>query len=353
MIKEMMIDWFGRIPYGSYFLNEYVISFFILLGAIVGALILLFIFEKYLEKVAKKTKTEVDDLIFGKTKKPLFYLIVVYGLKLSLGYLEIDGTVTKIVGSLMALVFVFILIRTVNVVIDVWGEAFAKRTKSRIDDVILPLFHKGVKVVFVIVAFIWVLDIWQIDVTPYLAGAGILGLVLGFALQDSLKNIFGGVTLALDKTFQIGDKVKLESGELGVIKDIGLRSTKVRTYDNELIYVPNGQLANSRVLNYTRPTAKIRVNVNFGVVYGTKIKKVRKVVLEAMKKMKEILDDPAPEVHFLEMANFSLNFVARFWIEKWEESYLKKLEATEKIYDSLNKAKIEIAFPTQTVYVKK
>lgn len=352
-MKEVIFGWLGKVPYGEYLQNDYFISALILIAAIVGARILLFIFEKYLERFAEKTKTNVDNLIFERTKKPLFYLILAYGLKLALTNLDFDGTVSKIVNSLMALVFIFILARAVNVIIEVWGKAFAKRTKSRLDDVLLPLFHKTVNIVFVIIAFMWVLDIWQIDVTPYLAGVGVSGLVLGFALQDSLKNIFGGVTLLLDKTYQIGDKVKLESGEVGTILDIGLRSTKMRTYDNELIYIPNGYLANSRVQNYTRPTAKIRVNVNFGVEYGSKVEKVQKAILRTVKKMDEIMDDPEPTVQFLEFGESSLNFVARFWVERWENAYAKKLEATEKIYDALNKAKIGIPFPTRTVYVRK
>jgi small-conductance mechanosensitive channel len=172
-------------------------------------------------------------------------------------------------------------------------------------------------------------------------------------LQDSLKNVFGGITLILDKTFRVGDKIKLESGEVGEIEDIGLRSTKLRTYDNELIYVPNGQLANARVQNYTRPTEMVRVSVVFGVEYGSDVKKVQKTVLGVIKKIKDILDKPEPTVQFLEMGDFSLNFAARFWVPRWDKSFGKKLEATEKIYDALNKAKIGIAFPTQTIYLKK
>ncbi|MFH1682821.1 MAG: mechanosensitive ion channel family protein, partial [Candidatus Woesearchaeota archaeon] len=156
-----------------------------------------------------------------------------------------------------------------------------------------------------------------------------------------------------DENFEVGDKVKLESGDLGEILDIGLRSTKIRTYDNEVIYVPNGYLANSRILNYTRPTAKIRVGVEFGVVYGSDVKKVQKVVMDVIKGMEEVLDDPAPAVQFLQMADFALNFKAYFWVPDWKNSYSKKLEATEKIYNALNKAKISIPFPTSTVYLKK
>ena len=353
MIKEIIINWLNKIPYGSYLLNKYILSALILIGAAIGAAVLLFIFNKYLERVAKKTKTEIDDLIFAKTKKPIFWLILVYGLKLSLLNLEIDGFISKSVNTLMAIVFIFILVRVVDVIIEVWGKSLAKKTKSTIDDVLLPLFHKASKVIFVVVAILWVLKIWAVDITPYLAGAGIGGLVLGFALQDSLKNVFGGVTLILDKNFEIGDKVKLDSGELGEVLDIGLRSTKIRTYDNEVIYVPNGYLANSRILNYTRPTAKIRVGVPFGVEYGNKIEKVRKVVLEVIKGMKGVLKEPKPAVLFLEMADSSLNFKAFFWVDDWKEAFAKKLEATEKIYEALNKAKIGIPFPTRTIYMKK
>ena len=352
-MKEVILNWFGTLPFGYYLQNKYIIFVLILLLAGVAAKVLLIIFEKVLERLAKKTKTEVDDLIFERTKRPLFYLILVYGLKLALQSLGINGIVTKIVFSLMAVVFVFIIARAVNVVITVWGKTVAKKTKSQFDDILLPLFHKAANVFFVVIAILWVLDVWQINIAPYLAGAGILGLVLGFALQDSLRNVFGGVTLLLDKTFEINDKVKLESGEVGTIHDIGLRSTKLVTYDNEVIYIPNGYLANSRVQNYTRPSPKIRTNVEFGVEYGSNAAQVQKIVLEILKKDKEILKDPAPAVHFLEMGDFALKFKAYFWLEKWGMAYNKKLEMTEAIYNGLNKAKIGIPFPTQTIELKK
>jgi len=353
MIKEYMIGLLERIPYGHYVLNPYIFSLLVVVLTAVGAWLILFIFEKVFLRWTAKTKTDLDDLIVEKVKKPLFFLILVYGLRFAVLNLYYTEGMTKFLNSLMAVVFVFILVRAVDVTIEVWAKAMAHRTKSKLDDVLLPLFHKASKVIFIIVGLMWLLDIWGISITPYLAGAGIIGLVMGFALQDSLKNVFGGVTLLLDKTYQIGDKIKLESGELGEVMDVGLRSTKLRTYDNELIYVPNGYMANSRVQNYTRPSAKLRVNVDFGVEYGTSVGTVQKTVLGAIKKMKEIMADPAPEVIFREMDDSSLAFRARFWIERWQEGYNKKIEATQVIYEALNKAKIGIPFPTRTVYVKK
>ena len=156
----------------------------------------------------------------------------------------------------------------------------------------------------------------------------------------------------LDKTFKVGDKVELDSGEMGVILDIGLRSTKLRTYDNEVIYIPNGNLANTKIKNFTVPDLSIRVNVDFGVEYGSDPEQVRQVVLAAVQKIDEVLEEPAPVVQFLKMSDFSLDFVARVWVQEYTLAYSVKLKVTDEIYNALNKAGIGIPFPTRTVYTK-
>ena len=252
----------------------------------------------------------------------------------------------------MAIVFLYAILKGIDIIVETWAITFSKKTKSNLDDVLLPLLHKVTKVFFVLIGLMWVLKIWKINITPYLAGVGISGIVLGLALQDSLKNIFGGISLLLDRTYQVGDKIQLESGEVGTILDIGLRSTKLVTFDNEVIYIPNGYLANSRVLNYARPDPKVRTRVFFGVEYGTDVDKVRKIVMDVITNMDDVMADPAPNVQFLEMGDFALKFRANFWVDQWNLAYDKKLEATEKIYNALRKAKIGIPFPTQTVYLK-
>ncbi len=353
MIKEQVLQWLSTFSFGDYFQNEYLFALAVILFFALAAKFLLFVFNLYLQKFATKTKTKVDDLIFGHTKKPLFYLVFMYGLKIAVFHLGFMGVTTKIIHSVMAVLFLLIVMRVIDVLIETWGLTIAKKTKTKVDEVLLPLLHKIGKAIYFIIAFLWVLKIWGIDITPYLAGVGISGLVLGFALQDTLKNVFGGMSLLMDKTYQIGDKVKLESGEVGIIHDIGLRSTKLVTYDNEALYIPNGYLANSRVLNYTRPTPAVKVTVLFGVEYGSTVENVRKVVLGVMAKMDDVEKDPAPVVQFLEMGDFALKFRAQFWVSHWDKAFGKKIEATEKIYDALNKAKIGIPFPTQTIYLKK
>lgn len=333
--------------------NIWVQSGIILLAFVVLAFVLRFVVEKLVLKIIGKTKTEVDDLIVDYMKKPLFFLIIVLGLRAAVLPLTSNKIILNIIESLSAIIFMYIIAGVVNILITNWGEKLASKTKTDLDETLLPLLHKAVNVILFVIVAIWVLSIWNIDITPYLAGLGIGGLVLGFALQDSLKNIFGGISLIIDRAYSVGDWIHLESGETGIIQDIGLRSTKLSTFDNQLIVVPNGQLANAKIQNISRPDKKLRVVVNFGAEYGAKIEKVKKTVETTLKKIKDISDDPAPDVIFTEMADFALLFQARFWVDDYNNAFAKKLEATEKIYNALNKAKIGIPFPTQTLYVKK
>jgi len=159
--------------------------------------------------------------------------------------------------------------------------------------------------------------------------------------------------MILDKNFNIGDKVSLETGDIGTIEDIGLRSTKLKTYDNELIYIPNGSLANMRIRNYVRPNTKMRVVIKFGVEYGSDVDKVKEVVIGAIKKMKDVSSDPYMDAIFYEMGDSALLFNARFFVDDYSIAYKKKLEATQNIYEALNKAKIGIPFPQMDVHLKK
>lgn len=343
------LQWLHSWPYLD---NLYWSSLVIILIAAVFGKVLLIFFNFYVHHFAKRTLSKVDDIIFEYTKKPLFLLILVVGLKVAVFNLRWNGTLSRIIDSALITVGLYLLVRVMDIIIEGWGMSFAQKSETKLDEVLLPIFHKIGKVVFVIIAVLAILHLWGIDLTPYLAGVGISGIILGLALQDSLKNIFGGISLIVDGTYQVGDKIKLESGEIGVIHEIGLRSTKIVTYDHEVIYVPNGYIANSRVMNFTHPEPKVRSKVEFGVAYGSEVEKVKKLVLSTIAGMKDVLRIPEPEIQFYEMGDFALKFRVYFWVERWNLEVAKRAEATEKIYDALQKAKIIIPFPTQTLYVK-
>jgi MscS family membrane protein len=277
----------------------------------------------------------------------------VLGLKIGIQHFEFETNVIgSIVNSLFIIIVVFLVIGIITNFSKHWLKEWASKTDSTADDRLIPLVAKILKAVVIILGFFFIFDTWNINISPLLATAGIAGIAIGFAVRDSLANILGGIQLVLDKTFKVGDKVELDSGEMGVILDIGIRSTKLKTYDNEVIYIPNGSLANTKVKNFTVPDLTVRVNVNFGVEYGSDPEKVRRVVLDAVKKIDTVIEDPEPVVQFLNMSDFSLDFVARVWVQSYTDAYATKLKVTDEIYNALNKAHIGIPFPTRTVYTK-
>jgi small-conductance mechanosensitive channel len=334
--------------------NIYLRFLFILVVTILVAFLAKFIMRRILKPLAKKTKTKIDDLIIRSISSIIFYIFLILGFKIGIQHFRFETAMySSIVDTLFILVIMVMVLRIITNFSKHWLEDWALKTESTADDRLIPLVAKILKAVTIILGFFFIFDTWNINISPLLATAGIAGIAIGFAVRDSLANILGGIQLVLDKTFKVGDKVELESGEMGVIMDIGIRSTKLRTYDNEVIYIPNGSLANTKIKNFTVPDLSVRVNVNFGVEYGSDPEQVRNVVLEAVKKIDTVIEDPEPAVHFLNMSDFSLDFVARIWVENFAEAYSTKLKATDEIYKALNKANIGIPFPTHTVYTKR
>ncbi len=347
----MLQIFFTRLPFD---LSDLLWSLIILVIFILLAKLLTYIFQIYVSKWTKQTATQVDDLIVEKIKPPFTYVIWLLGLRLALVKLNLQGDFfDKLVKSIILVVVVWVVVAVADVVMAAIVEKIVAKTETEVDDALAPLVTKSIKVIIWSIGIIWLLGIWQIDVRPILGGLGIAGLALGFAVKDSLANIFGGIALILDRTIKVGDKVKLESGEFGFIEDVGLRSTKLKTFSNEIITIPNGQLANSRIQNYGQPDPSLKVIVDFSVAYKSDVDNVRKVVSQAIGSMEGIMQDPPVEVLFLSMEDFYLKFSARFWVPDHTYAWDKQLEATDKIFKTLKENSIEIPYPIQTIKLEK
>jgi small-conductance mechanosensitive channel len=157
---------------------------------------------------------------------------------------------------------------------------------------------------------------WHVDLTAWLASAGILGIAIGFAAKDTLANFFSGVFIVADAPYKIGDFIQLGSGERGMVTDIGIRSTRILTRDDIQITIPNATIANDKIVNETGGPEKMeRVRVTVGVAYGSDIDKVREVLLDVAANSKYLLKEPAPRVRFREFLDSSLKFQLLGWIE--------------------------------------
>lgn len=351
-LDQYVFDLVDKYTHNTYLISLIIFIFFLSLSKVMAILI-----GKIFMKFAKHTETELDDVILERTQSPLTYLIFFLGLKLALFPLNLTGVIGKVISNLVlsaiVITITLIVIRIADAFIEVWGKQWVQKTKSTLDDTLLPLIHKFIMIVIIIVGFLVVLGQWGISVGPFLASLGIAGIAIGFALQNSLGNVFGGIALILDKNFAVDDVIKLSNGLEGKVVDIGVRSTKIQTWDNEIMIIPNGELANMIFTNFAKPELLERVQIDFGVEYGSDVNQVKKVVLDAVNKIDKVLAQPETSVRFKKMNDFSMDFTAYVWTS----SYMDRLEVRDKanqaIYEALRKANIGIPFPTRTIYMKK
>ena len=337
--------------------NKYVHSIIILAVFYMLSQLVVFISQRFILKITKKTKTKIDDLIVSRTSRPLSLILLLIGLRLaiipqSLPEKAVD-IIEKIISSLIILIITYIVIVIFDIIISNWGKQFASKTQSKFDDEVVVLFQRFSRITISFLGIIFILGAWGVQVGPLLASLGIAGIAVAFALQSTLGNIFGGISLIVDGSITVDDFIRLEDGTEGFVIDIGLRSTKIRSKDGDLIILPNGKLSDSKIYNYHKPMPTTRATVEFGVEYGSDVEEVKKIALNEIRKLKLVFKEPEPRVIFDDMGDYALRFKAHFWVKSIEYKIDAKESAVTAIYNALNKNKIKIPFPTRTVYVRK
>ena len=337
--------------------NEYLRAFVVFVVSLIVFRLALGILTYVVTRLTAKTKTDLDDMIIGKSSFPLSMLSFGIAFLVMLPELAVGEGLTLILNNLGYTVVAVAVGMLIYFIVDLSLfralKKFAARTKNEMDDNIISLIHGAVKVALFVLVFIYILDIWGVEIGPFLAGLGIAGLALALALQPILSNIFSGISVIIDKSVRVNDLVYLGTDVKGKILKVGLRSTKIRTFDNELIIVPNNKLADSMIQNVALPDPKTRVTIMFGVAYGSDVDKVKRIVLKELKTMTDLDDSEDTVVRFLEMADSALNFKAYFYVDSFDNKANAVDEANTKIYKALNKAGVEIPFPQMDVHLKK
>jgi len=313
-----------------------------------------FLTEK-VKKLAEKTKTRLDDILIRTMTGPLKLIIIVLGIKWGSSIFQFSENIRRGVNNLfeilIAVAMTFCLVKIVDA-FTAYLKPKVSQTESRLDDQLLPILGKTVKIFIIIVAAILILQNLGYNVASLLAGLGIGGLALALAAQETLSNLFGSVALFADKPFRVGDRVIVE-GYDGPVESIGMRSTRIRTLDGTLVTIPNSKMANATIDNIARrPTIKNLYTL--GVTYDTgyeKLKKALEIVRDVYK------NHPSTEnywVYFKEFGAHSLNILVIHWCKYLAyEEFLKSTEAINmEIMKRFEETGIEIAFPTQTIYLK-
>ncbi|WP_338729910.1 mechanosensitive ion channel family protein [Haladaptatus sp. DJG-WS-42] len=193
------------------------------------------------------------------------------------------------------------------------------------------------------------LTFWEIDITPFLASAGIIGIVVGLAARDTIANFFGGIALYFDGTYAVGDYIVLESGERGRVEDISIRSTVIRTRDDLLVTVPNAVLNSARIVNESTPERERRIRLPVGVAYGSDVDRVEEVLLAEANAENLVLEQPHPRVRFRGFGDSALDFELLCWISDPVLRGRATHEMNKRIYQAFGRENIEIPFPQRVV----
>ena len=196
-----------------------------------------------------------------------------------------------------------------------------------------------------------------IDLTNLALIFGALGVGIGFGLQSMVSNFFSGIIILFEKSLKVGDFVELESGVVGEVREINMRSTRITTNDNIDILVPNSEFVNGRVVNWTLDEAFRRIHVGFGVAYGSDKETVRRAVLEAAERVPYTLhgiEGRAPQVWFVKFGDSSLDFELVVWLTPEAAKRPSMVQAAYlwEIHTSLNEHKLEVPFPQRDVHFR-
>ncbi|MHC4395181.1 MAG: mechanosensitive ion channel family protein [Planctomycetota bacterium] len=330
--------------------------------------------NNYASRREKKRGATVTTLFLRCLTKPISVALFAFGLfvcKLCLVFE--DKTVTpviegissniekgwlQIVKAVAAIAVAYAVFRLVDIA-EFYLLRWTSKTKTKLDDMLVPVVRKSLRVTIAIVAALWIADgILGAQVRAILLSAGVGGIAVALAAKDTIANFFGSITIFTDKPFQIDELVKI-SGHYGPVEEVGFRSTKVRTLQGHLVTIPNSVIANTAVENVGRRPF-IRRTSNITITYDSGHKKAEKavgIIKEVLADIPEINGDSErpPRVYFSDFNDWSLNIYMSYWVKPAD--YWVYQEVNERVNLEIMKrfeaAQIEFAFPSQTLYVKK
>jgi len=334
--------------------NIYLQAIAIALAFIIIGKIADFIISKVISRIASRSKTDLDDNLVALLHRPVFISFVLLGLSLATERVHLPETPEFLTLGILKTIAIFVWYGFFRSVTQLLLTAFANVPRTReLYASMLPLLQTIFRVTLFALAIYFFFLAWNINVTAWLASAGIVGLALSFAAKDTLSNLFAGVAIAADAPYKTGDFIRLDSGERGMVTHIGLRSTRIVTRDDVEITIPNGIIGNAKIVNEAGgPSTKHRIRVPVGVAYGSDIDYVIETLAAVANDHEEVCEQPAPRVRFRTFGNSSLDFELLCWINQPVDRGRLVHELNCSVYKEFQREKIEIPFPQQDLHVR-
>ena len=351
---EQILKLFNGTPLLAWLEWKPVQAILLIIASIIAAKLFDWIVTSVLKRFTKRTKTTFDDKLISILHRPIFYSILFFGLNFSITLLDfsekIHFTFSGFFKTFTILIWSFVGFSSLLEILSWYSKS--GKTNRIIRKRTIPLFDNLGKILIFIVASYFVLISWNIDVTGWLASAGVLGIVLGLAAKDTVANLFAGIFIMADAPYKEGDYINLDSGERGYVRSIGLRSTRIMTRDDIEITVPNSIIANSKIINESGgPNEHERIRVNVTVAYGSNVEHVKSVLMDIARNSADVCNSPTPRVRFREFQESSLFFQLLCWIE--EPAFRGRVldDLNMEIYNKFNEEGIQFPFPHRTLHI--
>ena len=293
---------------------------------------------------------------FLKLIKRIVGLLVLFGTGLYL----LTFVEFPLLNNILEAVFVLLIAGPLNslikIVIHFLQHRFAAKTDNRVDDIVIDILDKFSGIIIYTAAVIIALDMLGVNIMPFVAGAGVAGVAIGFAAKDTLSNFIAGVLLLIDRPFEVGDRIELweapaGSATWGDVINIGLRATTIRNTDNIEIIIPNNVIMTRDIVNYTASSTSIRVRVNIGVSYDADIARAKALIIDVARTLEWVQEDPPPKVVVRNFGESSVELQLRVWIRDARKRMDTISEVTDRVKMAFDREGIEIPYPKRDITI--
>ncbi|MFF9813142.1 mechanosensitive ion channel family protein [Streptomyces sp. NPDC014006] len=306
---------------------------------------------RWLAKHAKRTKWSGDDVVVDALRTVVPWAAIAGGAAAAAAVLPLTRTVQRTVNQSLQVWLIFVVTLSAARVVAGLVRAVTQSRSGVAGSA--TIFVNITRVLVLAIGFLVVLQTLGISIAPLLTALGVGGLAVALALQDTLANLFAGIHILASKTVQVGDYIRLSSGEEGYVEDINWRQTTVRALSNNLVVIPNGQLAKTNMTNFSRPEQDLTILVQVGVAYDSDLDHVERVtnevIAEVMTETTGALPDHEPTIRFHTFGDSRIGFTVILGVREFSDQYRIKHEFIKRLHKRYRAEGIHIPAPTRTV----
>ncbi|XOF33414.1 MAG: mechanosensitive ion channel family protein [Candidatus Electrothrix sp. YB6] len=306
--------------------------------------------SRVLLRIAIRTVFDVDEYIVRFIHRPVCVSVFLLGL---LHAVLLDPAfpapwavvLPNSIKTLMLIVWWFALIRQITIM----NESNTAWALKAFDKTAFYMLKNVSRILLLFIGILWVLIIWEVNLTPLFASAGIVGIAVALTAKDTLANFFGGIALFIDAAYKVGDYIVLETGERGEVAEVGIRSTKIKTRDDVLITIPNSIMSMTKIVNQSAPMVSFRIRIDVSVSYGSDLRVVEKALLRIANQNTALEEKPEPRVRVRSFGDSGILLQLLVWIQEPAQRGLQTHNLIKMIHIAFKEQGIEIPFPQRDV----